>query len=250
MKQLPIFSVLVVCLLTSVATAIIIDDFSTTQMVLDGVSNCVVGSDMIGGERDTLGRFYSNSVKTDINTTNSGQLYHKSIKGHYSHFFLAYDGLDGSYSNHNYGGLGHQDLTEGGAFNGFIFDFTQTPSPSVNINIWMTVRQGSDNEGYASTSFSGNPQAFFIAFDEFSTEPPAGSPPINSSKSPILLQMSAGSSSLIDFVDVGYIQIEMSIWDGDDTFALNSITTGQVVPEPVTLALMGFGGLVLVRKRQ
>jgi hypothetical protein len=226
---------ILICLSVCAPAAIVIDDFSTTQVIPKSSANCVTGSDMIGGQRDVG---VSSDSSADINTTVPGHLYFRSGNTSYGSVGLVYDGIDDSYSNDSYGGLGHLDLTNGGTYNGFVFHFTQMPSSYNFFGIWVKLQQQGDKQGYASTLITNKQQDVLMAFDKFVVDPPASAPP------PVGFALDS-MPTLIDFTNVGYIRIEFALYGSDDTFALDSITTGYVAPEPATLLLFGLGGLSL-----
>lgn len=204
------------------SAAVIIDDFSTMQIVPGNSSSCISGPGIIGDERDVS--VQSSTAMAEINQTVFEQLYYTNGTGGLNYLNLVYDGMDGAYEHHAYDGLGHIDLTDGGTCNGFALDFTQTSGQMVSI--FVTCWQGTSQMGHASELLMDNPQTIFLPFDDFNTEPwPASvSEPSNDN-----------SLSLIDFTDVGYIHIEMSIWGSDGEFALDSITTDYGIPEPATI---------------
>ncbi len=216
--------------------AVIIDDFSATQIIVSGSSSCITGLGIIGDERDVY--VQSSTAIADINNTVFKQLYYTNGTGGLNYLNLVYDGIDSSYENHNYSGLGHIDLTDGGTCNGIAFEFTQTSGNMTSI--FVTLWQGQDRMGHTSELLMDNPQTIFIPFDDFNTEPWTAS---------LSEPYNANDVSLIDFTDVGYIHIEMAIWNGDGDFTLDSITTDYGVPEPTTVLLLGFGAVIL-RKRK
>ena len=107
-------------------------------------------------------------------------------------------------------------------------------------SIFVTLWQGQDRMGHTSELLMDSPQTIFMPFDNFNTEPWAAS---------LSEPYNANDVSLIDFTDVGYILIEMAIWNGDGDFTLDSITTAYGIPEPTTVLLIGMGGVVLLRRR-
>jgi hypothetical protein len=217
------------------SAAIIIDDFSTMQIVPGNSSSCISGPGIIGDERDVY--VQSSTAIADINNTVFKQLYYTNGTGGLNYLNLVYDGMDSSYANHNYSGLGHIDLTDGGTYNGIALDFTQTSGHMASIAV--TCWQGTDRMGHASELLMDNPQTIFLPFDDFDAEPWPAS----------LSEQYNNDLSLIDFTDVGYIHIELAIWSSNGEFALDSITTAYGIPEPTTILLLGFG-VVILRKRR
>ncbi|MFA5554654.1 MAG: PEP-CTERM sorting domain-containing protein [Phycisphaerae bacterium] len=214
--------------------AVIIDDFTTAQSVSSNSSNSVTGPGILGGERDA--EIYSSYASANVNQSIAGQLYYKSGKSNLNYLYLVYDGVDASSSNRDYDGLGHIDLTDGGTCNGIMFNFGQIPSYWVNA--WITIKQGESISGYASASLENNAESMFVPFDEFT---------INIWPASIPEEKVANSDTLIDFTDVGYIEIQMNIWGGDDVFTIDSISTAYGIPEPATLLLFGLGSVILRR---
>ena len=119
MKIMTFFLVFV--LGVSVQAGIVIDDFSTTQVLAPGEDGFVTGGGILGGERDIS---TSSQFSVNINSIVPGQFIGKNNStSSNSIVSISYDGIDGS-SERNYGGLGHLDLTGGGQYNGFALSFT------------------------------------------------------------------------------------------------------------------------------
>ena len=219
------------------SAGVIIDGFLTQQIVPGNSSDCAPGLDMIGGERDI--NVSSSTALADVNTTSAAQLYYTSGSSNLNYLDLVYDGVDGSYGNHAYDGLGHIDLTDGGTCNGLAINLTQVPS--YDLNIWVYVRQGEDKYGFAYAHAINDPQTIFLPFDEFVPTPPSASLPGS---------VTTNSFTLVDFTDVGYINIEMNIWGGDDELTVSSIYTAYGIPEPATMMILGLGALILSKRNK
>lgn len=217
--------------------AVIIDDFSTTQMIPRISSNCVVGPGIIGSERDAW--LVYDKTWANVNHTVSGQLFYKNEIKNFNYLRLEYDGMDGDYFNHDYAGLGHLDLTDGGTCNALAFHFTQVPSYWVDI--WVTIQQGSGRMSHIYTSTRDEPKDLTLLFEDFNTDPWYCSP---------LSVFSETESLPVDFTDVGYIHIEMAIWGAGDTFTLDAVTTDYIVPEPAMLTLLAAGAMMLPKRRK
>ena len=215
--------------------ALIIDEFSTPQTIPTASSSTAIGSDIIGDERDANLRY--NYASADINITEEDQLYYNSGFPGLNYIDLVYDGQDGSYENQNLTGLGSVDLTDEGESNALIFEFTDVPPSPFLVNIWVTFYQGESEMGHLFTSTSTN-GSLVMLFDDFNTEPWTTSA-FNTTE----------AVSLIDFTDVGYIKIEMTIFGTDDDMTLDTIRTGYIIPEPATCLLLGLGSILLRKKR-
>ena len=209
-----------------VQAEIVIDDFSTTQVLSPGEDGFVIGDGIIGGERD-ISTSYSFGV--NINSAIPGQLFCENTSSSHRWVNITYDGIDGSGAT-DYGGLGHQDLTDGGQYGGLLLTFTDINVSGGQVNVQLTQEgQDSASSGFALPTLPGD---IFLPFSNFEINVPAKSDPAN-------------NDMPFDFTDVGYIRLYIAL-SSTGSCTIDSLT---VVPEPATLILFALGSLML-RKRK
>lgn len=217
---------------TFVPAVIIIDDFTTPQIVPMSSQGTAAGSGILGGERDV---WTGSNFIADFNAAVPGHFYgENSSSTNAAGISIIYDGLDGNVEESDYSGLGSVDLTGGGKYDGFRLRFTQIDDDGSYMT--CVVQQGQDKFGFFDSRMPTQPGDFLIPFAAFSTAVPAS---LTDSETD-----AGGEVSLIDFTDVGYIRLYLSIMEGGSY----TIESFAAVPEPASLTLLVLGGLLLRRR--
>lgn len=221
------------CLNTFTPAAIVIDDFTTPQ-TLTWDTGVVTGDGILGGERDVTSYQQSASVHINAAYGSGCHIINASIDYSRGYAYFTYDGQDGSTSNYDKSGLGHVDLTGGGQYNGFLITFSQVDTTGGYFSILLC--QGNDQYGQIHVDLPTQPQSLFLPFADFDMNVPAAEPP-----DPV------PADTFIDFSDVGYINIAVSL-DSGGSCTIDSIMV--TTPEPATLTLLALGGLLILKKQK
>lgn len=209
----------------SAGAQIVIDSFVTPQSTAGSppTFSTVQGNGILGGERD-MGTFLSMSINgaapyrlnvafpAGLQTAAGGD--------------ITYDGVDHNAYSTSFDGLGSVDLTGGGHYDRFRFDFANL-SGYWTSTLLIQVRQYHALQGsmgsYYQLNLPQNSGTIEIPFSAFAFDP------------------SAVFSQPVDFHDVGSINLHFETGPGS-SFSIGGITA---VPEPSSLSLLFFAAVGL-----
>lgn len=218
-KRFFLFFILLISMLTlpTLASILIIDDFSEAQSVGSNQNSFATDAGILGGERHVETNSYA-SVEIDTSVPNQAVLDSTPGVPYYAYVNLRYDGI-GS----NTYGLNNMDLTDGGKYSGFQLSVTEIGNSGGDFYIIV----GQENQASTISALLLQADTIFLPFSDFE---------LASATSPI---------TKVDFTNVGYIELYTWVKPGETTV----IGSFEIVPEPTTLLLVGLGGLMVRRKK-
>jgi len=232
-----LFVVSAVLFVTSdVAKAKLIDSFETGQSLaassgtpVDSSTVDTAGTDIIGGERDTVVEWLAGDNVTFNVNSGTARLNFSLDTDTNGTFLITWDGDDSDASSDDYTGLGGVDLTDGGASDRMRLDVLFDDLP---VDLLVRVWTDADNASEVVYSLGGTITSSTF-FDELFTS---------------FTQVS-GTSGPADFSNVGMIQLGFASVPTATDLTINSIHT---VPEPGSFALIGLGlaGVATFRRRR
>lgn len=216
--------------LATSASALVIDDFSGSQVVASQTTGGLTATNqedgsMLGGERD-MAVINGTGLLGTVGLVDSGTLNFSNSPTSQGTLSLDYDGNDDS-DTILFGGLGAVDLTDGGASDAFAFTLLFADfEVKYTITAVDTNGDGGVFTGTLPTGISGGG-------DEVQ----------------IVTSFASFASPLVDFADIGTLLLTFEAQEPAADIVIDNFRT-DVVPEPSSVALLLAGGALIARRRR